>query len=91
MAVYPAVPIAIAVRADMPVGRRISQSPFSLACCARHPMWDSPTPQPFKMTASPACQAGCDEAMTSPAPSIPGTIGQVRTTGAAPVMARPSL
>jgi DNA polymerase-3 subunit delta len=32
-----------------------------------------------------------DEAMTVPAPSIPGTIGHLRTTGDLPVMARPSL
>jgi hypothetical protein len=43
------------------------------------------------MNSSPAFQSGCDDAMTSPAPSMPGTIGQLRTTGALPVMARPSL
>jgi hypothetical protein len=43
------------------------------------------------MTPSPTLNAGLPEAITSPAKSMPGIIGQRRTTGAFPVMARPSL
>jgi hypothetical protein len=48
-------------------------------------------PQPLPITLSPAFQAGCDDCTTVPARSMPGIIGNRRTTGALPVTARPSL
>ena len=85
------MPIAIAVRDDIPCGRGINQSPFNFARSAKQPMCVSPTPQPLRINASPAFQSGWVDAMTSPAPSIPGTIGHLRTTGDLPVIANPSL
>jgi hypothetical protein len=58
---------------------------------ARQPQWVSPTPQPLWMTRSPGFQAGWLDAMTVPAPSMPATIGQTRTTGERLVIASASL
>jgi hypothetical protein len=43
------------------------------------------------MTSSPGEKSGCSERTTSPEKSMPGIIGQRRTTGSFPVIARPSL
>ena len=48
-------------------------------------------PQPLQTTLSPAFHAGCEDASTVPAKSMPAIIGKRRTTGALPVTARPSL
>ncbi|MNL03916.1 hypothetical protein D3C87_1244660 [compost metagenome] len=72
-------------------GSRTSQSPCNRARCARQPQCVSPTPKPFSTTRSPVRQRGSLESSTVPAPSIPATIGHLRTTGARPVIASPSL
>ena len=91
IAVYPAVPIAIASNDVSASGNRTSQSPDTRAFCASPPQCDSPTPQPFWITRSPTVQSACSLAVTVPAKSMPGTIGHFRTTGDLPVIARPSL
>ena len=48
-------------------------------------------PQPLSTTASPAAMPSWAESRTTPAKSMPGIIGQRRTTGDEPVRARPSL
>ncbi|CFN62229.1 Uncharacterised protein [Bordetella pertussis] len=83
--------MAIACRRLNPSGRRTSQSPRRRARWARQPLCFSPTPKPLSITASPGRQAGFSLARTMPAPSMPATIGQSRTTGDRLVMARPSL
>ena len=85
------MPIAIACRAVNSAGSGISQSPLSRARWARPPQWVSPTPQPLSTTRSPAFQSAWLLSVTTPARSMPGTIGNLRTTGDLPVMARPSL
>src|SRR3546814_7474942 len=55
------------------------------------PQWLSPTPQPLRTTRSPTFHCGLSLASTTPAKSMPGTIGNLRTTGDLPVTARPSL
>ena len=91
IAVYPAVPIAKACLAVKPFGNGISQSALTLACWAKPPQWPSPTPQPLSKTASPTLNSGEVLSSTSPAKSIPGTIGKLLTTGPLPVIAKPSL
>lgn len=81
----------MALRVSSPAGSATSQSPDNRARWARQPQCVSPTPQPLSTTASPAFQSGCDDSITVPAPSMPATIGHLRTTGPRPVMARPSL
>ena len=73
------------------VGSFTSQSPFTRLRVAYPPRCVSPVPQPFSTTRSPAFQSACVLALTTPARSMPGTIGNLRTTGDLPVMARPSL
>ena len=72
-------------------GSGTSHSPGTRARSANPPRWVSPTPQPLRTTASPAAMPSWDESDTVPTKSIPGIIGQRRTTGDAPVRARPSL
>ena len=72
-------------------GRRISHWPLSRARSARQPLWDSPTPKPLSTTWSPAFHRPDSLAVTVPEPSMPATIGQVRTTGERLVMANASL
>ena len=91
MAVYPAVPIAKACLAVNPFGRGISQSPLTRASWPNPPQCASPTPQPLRRTISPDLKSALLLSRTSPAKSIPGTIGKLRTTGPLPVMAKPSL
>jgi hypothetical protein len=91
MAVYPAVPMAIACRAEKLAGSGTSHSPLTRASSARPPQCVSPTPQPLRTTRSPTFQAAFAVSVTVPAKSIPGTIGKRRTTGDLPVSARPSL
>ena len=85
------MPIAIAWRAVNAAGSGISQSPFSRAFWARPPQCFSPTPQPLRTTLSPALKSAFELSVTTPARSMPGTIGKLRTTGDFAVMARPSL
>ena len=68
-----------------------SQSPCRRAFAARQPQWLSPTPKPFTSTRSPGLNEAWDDSSTSPAPSMPGTMGNLRMTGALPVMASASL
>ena len=91
IAVYPAVPIAMARREVMPAGLRTSQSPFTLAFWASPPQCDSPTPQPLRITESPGFHIGWVLDSTTPAKSMPGTMGQRRTMGEALAIARASL
>ena len=72
-------------------GSRTSQSPLRRALPAMQPQCVSPTPQPLCTKASPAFQFGWLDSSTVPAPSMPATMGQLRTTGALLQIARPSL
>ncbi|KEH11980.1 hypothetical protein GY15_24055 [Delftia sp. 670] len=83
--------MAMASRALKASGRRISQSPFTRACWASPPQWVSPTPQPLSSTASPGWKRASSLSSTVPARSMPGTMGNWRTTGERPVMASASL
>jgi hypothetical protein len=83
--------MAMAARASSVGGMRTSHSPRTRARSARPPKWPSPTPHPFSTTWSPGFQAGSLLASTAPARSMPGTMGNVRTTGERPVMASASL
>ncbi len=85
------MPIAIAWRLLNAAGSGTSHSPFSRAFCASPPQCVSPTPQPFRITRSPAFQSAWLLSRTTPARSMPGTIGNLRTTGELPVIASPSL
>jgi hypothetical protein len=85
------VPIAIACLALKADGRRTSHWPFSRARPARQPLCVSPTPKPLSTTASPGRHSGDALSTTVPEPSMPATMGQLRTTGDLLVMARPSL
>jgi hypothetical protein len=91
IAVYPAVPIAAVWRSVMPFGTRTSQSPFTRIFWPRPPQWFSPRPQPLRITSSPAFQSGWPLDSTTPEPSMPATMGQLRTMGERLVSASASL
>ena len=78
----------VAVKAE---GMARSQLPSRRAFAARHPQWLSPTPNPFTSTRSPGLNEAWEDSTTAPAPSMPGTMGNLRITGALPVMASASL
>ena len=83
--------MAIAWAAVNASGRGSSHSPGTRARWPKPPRCVSPTPHPLRTTSSPTAMPAWDELDTVPAKSIPGIIGQRRTTGDAPVRARPSL
>ena len=75
MAVSPAVPIAIAVRALIDSGRRTSHSDWSRWRWVKPPQYRSPTMKLVEMTSSPTAHFGESLAITVPVRSMPGTIG----------------
>src|SRR5258706_15190763 len=75
----------------MPCGPFTSQSPFTLILCAGPPQCDPPRPQPLRITLSPGFQPGCRLESTTPAASMPATIGHLRTIGELLVIASASL
>ena len=91
MAVYPAVPMAMACVDVKAEGVATSQLPSRRALPASPPQWLSPTPKPFTRTRSPGLKDAFEDSTTSPAASMPGTMGNFRMTGALPVMASASL
>jgi hypothetical protein len=90
-AVKPAVPIVIACRVEKGSGSASSQSDFKRAFCARPPQCVSPRPQPVTTMRSPGFHCGLSLASTTPARSMPGTIGQMRAIEPRPVIASASL
>ena len=87
----PAVPTVIACRVENGAGSASSQSDFRRAFCASPPQCVSPSPQPVTTTRSPGFHAAASLASTTPARSMPGTIGQVRAIEPRPVIASASL
>ena len=75
----------------MPTGRGTSHSALHFAFVARQPQCVSPTPNPVRMTWSPAFHFTWRLSSTTPTPSMPATMGHRRTTGEASVIASPSL
>ena len=90
-AVNPAVPTAIAWRVVKGGSTSSSHFDSSRAFCERPPQDDSPSPHPVTTTRSPGFQSGLRLASTTPARSIPGTIGHFRTMAPLPVTASASL